>query len=105
LSVKLLKERGVTVNPEDIKQERAEALENSSRPTSIDKTALIFLYIIALFSGFIPILAGIVFITTKKPNSAGVRVPKYDIPSRKHGRNLVLLGCISTMVLLYFFSS
>lgn len=101
LAVKILKERGIDLDPDDVKKERAAALEESSKPIAIDKTALIFLYLLALFTSFIPLIAGIIFMTSKKPNSAGNRVPKYDIASRKHGRNLVLLGCISSIGMLY----
>ncbi len=103
LAIKLLKERGETVAPEEIKKERALAVEESSKPESIGKPILALLYILALFTSFISIIAGILYMTSRKTNSAGDRVPKYDKSTRQHGLYLVLLSLISSVIMICLF--
>jgi hypothetical protein len=100
LAIKLLKERGETVAPDEIKKERALAMEESSKPVSVGKNILILLYILAVFTSLISTVAGIIYMVSRKTNSAGVRVPKYDKATRQHGLYLVVVAQIGTIILL-----
>ncbi|WP_256012246.1 hypothetical protein [Desertivirga xinjiangensis] len=95
LALKLLKERGVEVDLNSIRQERiAELL----KPEVSQKTWIIIGYIFVVIVPLITLLVGYFLMNQKKTLPNGERIYSYSDQDRKQGRNLFILGILAVGV-------
>ena len=98
LAHKLLRERGEPFDKEEISRLRDERAIELAKPKSASISSLVVAYLGAVFLQIIPIVAGIIYLTSKKDDLAGNRVPVYDDPTKKHGRTMILLSIVLAAV-------
>lgn len=99
LSQKILEERGVDVNLNEIEKERELRDLELQKPEGGQTGWIIFGYITALIGGFIGILLGYSLWLSKKKLPNGTKVPAYNDDIRKHGKIIFYLGVIMFVVL------
>lgn len=94
LSEKILTERCVTFNQEELNRERVNNLEAASKPEAINQVWIIIAYIFVFLTGFYGSFVGFsIWKATKKlPN--GEKRPAYSEQARKHGFNIFVIGVV-----------
>ncbi len=98
LAHKLLKDKGIDVNPEKMKQERIEEL---SKPDVSQKSWIIIGYVFLLIVPIISLLIGY-FLNQKKTLPNGEKVFTYSDCDRKHGRILLITGVTAVIIAVLY---
>ena len=99
LSQKILEERGVDINLNEIEKERELRDLELQQPEGGQTGWIIFGYITALIGGFIGILLGYSLWLSKKKLPNGTKVPAYNEDIRKHGKIIFYLGVFMFVIL------
>ncbi|MCB0759950.1 MAG: hypothetical protein KDC12_00410 [Flavobacteriales bacterium] len=99
LAVKILKDKGVELDVEDVKAVRNKHQEASARQTSLSSGNTVLLYISAL-GAIVGIIAGAYVLLASIQTYLGHTIKKYDNHSRRHGRITLALSVFFTC--LYF---
>lgn len=104
IAKKILKDRGETIPEEkieEIKSERIRELENPEKETG---SWIAFGYLLALF-GIPGIIFGLVIMSSKKILPTGRKVYVYNLNSRNHGRNvLIISGIVLLLAIIKWFT-
>lgn len=100
LSRKILKERGVKINQEEIEEKHKAYLEKLAEPKGGQGIWIIIGYAGAIFGGFLGLLIGYMLFKAKTTLPNGSKVPAYTPPTRQHGRIIFYVSLISLLVLL-----
>ena len=99
LSQKILEERGIEINLNEIEKQREIRDLELQKPEDGQTGWIIFGYVAAFIGGFIGILLGYSLWLSKKKLPNGSKVPAYNEEIRKHGRIIFYLGIIMFAVL------
>ncbi len=97
LAQKLLKERGKEITPELVNLLKKQRIEDLSKPEESQKTWIIAGYVFAVLGGVLGIFIGWHLSTHKKTLPNGDRLFAYSEHDRKQGKNLFLIGIISSI--------
>jgi hypothetical protein len=92
LAQKILKDRGKEVNPETVKVIKKQRISELGKPEESQKVWIYLGYISAVLGGLIGIFIGYHLSTSKKILPNGDRVYTHNIPDRKHGKRIFILG-------------
>ncbi|KAF2518478.1 hypothetical protein E0W68_09130 [Flavobacterium salilacus subsp. salilacus] len=102
LAIRLLKERGKTIDEELITSLNKRRIEDLAKPES-DQTAWIIAgYAFALMGGLLGLITGYVIWTADKTLPNGEKVYTYSKCDRKHGKRIVILSVIVLPVLVAY---
>jgi hypothetical protein len=94
LSLKLLKERGMEINPNLARTLRKNRIKELSKPETGAKIWIIFGYVSALIGGVIGIFMGLHILTHKKVLPNGDKVYAFEETDRKHAFYMVIVGFV-----------
>jgi hypothetical protein len=97
-SLKLLAQRGIQLSEEEILQAKNRRLEILSRPEKAHPGWIIFSYISSFLGGFLGIVLGWLFYSSKKTLPTGKKVPAYDSKTQLNGRIIFILGIVSLII-------
>ncbi|NDI98107.1 hypothetical protein GWA97_03370 [Flavobacterium sp. LaA7.5] len=102
LAIRLLKERGKTIDEELISSLNKRRIEDLAKPES-DQTAWIIAgYAFALMGGLLGLITGYVIWTADKTLPNGEKVYTYSKRDRKHGKRILILSLIVLPVLVAY---
>lgn len=99
LSQKILKDRGVEINLDEIEKERELRELELQQPEGGQTGWILFGYLMALLGGFIGILLGYSLWLSKKKLPNGTKVPAYTNDIRKHGKIIFYIGVVMFVLL------
>jgi hypothetical protein len=102
LAIKVLKERGITVDENMIQALRRQRLLDLAKPEGNQKTWIIAGYVFAFLGGLIGFLIGWHLYTHKKTLPNGTRVFGYSIEDRKHGNKILFIGIFFSILWMVF---
>jgi hypothetical protein len=94
LALKILKERGKEVKPEQENNLKKERLEELAKPEVSKNSLIIFGFVLSLLGGVISIIIGWHLLYFKKTLPNGDRVYCYSGKDRKHGLHIIMLGVL-----------
>ncbi|MGH2664256.1 hypothetical protein [Flavobacterium sp.] len=98
LALKILKERGVEITPEQIKNFEGKRLIELSKPEEKQTEWIFFGYVFAVLGGFLGVLTGWYLLTLKKTLPNGERVYSYSTSDRKHGKRIFCIGIVFLII-------
>jgi hypothetical protein len=98
LAQKILRERGVEVNVEQIQTLKAKRIEELSEPEKSPKLLIISGYVLAFIGGLLAIVIGAYLRNHKKTLPNGERVFGYAIADRAHGERILILGILGLII-------
>jgi hypothetical protein len=98
LAQKILRERGVEVNDEQIQTLKAKRIEELSEPEKSPKLLIISGYVLAFIGGLLAIVIGAYLRNHKKTLPNGERVFAYAIADRAHGERILILGILGLII-------
>ena len=102
LAIRLLKERGKTIDEEHISTLNKKRIEDLAKPEK-DQTAWIVAgYALALMGGLLGLITGYVIWTADKTLPNGEKVYTYSKRDRKHGKRIVIVSLIVLPVLVAY---
>ena len=102
LAIRLLKERGKTIDEEHISALNKKRIEDLAKPEK-DQTAWIVAgYAFALMGGLLGLITGYVIWTADKTLPNGQKVYTYSKRDRKHGKRIVIVSLIVLPVLVAY---
>lgn len=99
IAKKILAERGYDLSETEIRKITQTRLTTLEKPEKISSTWIVWGYIAGLFAIF-GIVFGLVLATSKKVLPDGRKVFVYDAATRKHGTNILVMGCITQAVMI-----
>lgn len=91
LAEKLLVERGVKLDPEELEQSRQERIALLDAPDKEGKIMILAGYLFAFMGGLLGLMIGLILLNAKKTTHAGLKVHRYSERARKNGMNMVLI--------------
>jgi hypothetical protein len=94
LAQKLLKERGLEIEPELAKLMKDQRLQDLSKPESAHKYWVYFGYISALLGGLVGMFIGWNLVSAKKTLPNGERIYVYREAERDHGTRILVISVI-----------
>ena len=94
LAKKLLSERGKPINEELINSLKKQRLNDLAKPEENQMPWIIAGYIFAFLGGFLGIIIGYVFMTSKKNLPDGQRIYSYNQNDRKQGKMIFYIGIL-----------
>jgi hypothetical protein len=98
LAQKILRERGVEVNVEQIQTLKAKRIEELSEPEKSPKLLIVSGYVLAFIGGLLAIVIGAYLRNHKKTLPNGERVFGYAIADRAHGERILILGILGLII-------
>jgi hypothetical protein len=98
LAQKILRERGVKVNIEQIQTLKAKRIEELSEPEKSPKLLIVSGYVLAFIGGLLAIVIGAYLRNHKKTLPNGERVFGYAIADRAHGERILILGILGLII-------
>jgi hypothetical protein len=98
LAKKILKERGVEVNVNQIQILKEKRLEALAEPEESPKVLIIAGYILAVFGGLIAIIIGAYLCTHKRTLPNGERIFSYAPADRAHGERILIIGILGLIL-------
>ncbi len=98
LAKKILKERGVEVNVNEIQTLKAKRIEALAKPEKSPQLLIIAGYILAVIGGLIAIIIGAYLRTHKKTLPNGERVFGYAASDRAHGERILIIGFLALIL-------
>ncbi|MBB6237141.1 hypothetical protein HDC90_001759 [Pedobacter sp. AK013] len=105
LAQKILRERGVEVNIEQIQTLKVKRIEKLSEPEKNTQLLIIAGYALAIIGGLIAIIIGAYLCTHKKTLPNGERVFGYAASDRGHGERILIIGILALILsAIYQFS-
>ncbi|MBC7439749.1 MAG: hypothetical protein H7250_07185 [Flavobacterium sp.] len=102
LAHKLLKERGIELTTEQIKNIKKDRIIALSQPEESQKIYIIVGYVFALLGGFLGIFIGWHLLTYKKTIPDGNQIYAYSENDRKQGNRILIIGSIFTVIWILF---
>lgn len=104
IALKLLQERRVTYNEKTLNQIRQELKSDNVKHDSLDNQGLLVVlgYTLAVLGGFLGIGIGWRLTTHKRNLADGTKEYVYSKDDRIHGKNILTIGIISTLLWSYF---
>ncbi|NOS91895.1 MAG: hypothetical protein HOP30_08230 [Cyclobacteriaceae bacterium] len=100
LAKKILTERGKEINDSTIQLLKQHRLATLSKPDETPKAWIYGGYLFAFAGGFLGILIGYSFWTSKKIIPNGTKVPMYSNEVRMHGFRIMIIGIIMFFIVL-----
>ncbi|NII85860.1 MULTISPECIES: hypothetical protein [unclassified Pedobacter] len=94
LATKILKERGVDVNADQIQALKLKRIEALSQPEKSPKLLIVAGYITAIIGRLIAIIIGAYLRSHKKTLPNGERVFGYAASDRAHGERILIIGIL-----------
>jgi len=98
LAQKILKERGIEISPEAASRLKEKRVEELAKPEPVHSSWIYIGYIATLFGGAFGIIIGAILAYFKKTLPDGRRVYVYPEVERKHGKWILGLSIISTVI-------
>lgn len=98
LSRKILKDRGVKINKEEIEERHTAYIAKISEPKGGQGVWIIIGYISAILGGFLGLLIGYMLFQAKTVLPNGSKVPAYTPATRKHGKYMFFLSFITLAI-------
>lgn len=99
---RLLEERGVDINEQQLQEITVNRLRELTKPEKIHPGWIALGYVFALLGGVVGILTGFGIVYSTKTLPTGIVVPTYSPNDRKHGRYILILSVIVlTAAVLY----
>lgn len=98
LAKKILKERGVEVNVNEIQTLKAKRIEVLAKPEKSPQLLIIAGYILAVIGGLIAIIIGAYLRMHKKTLPNGERVFNYAPADRAHGERILIIGILGLIL-------
>ena len=102
LSEKILKDRGITIDTDELNQQRKLRKEELSKPKGGQVFWVVIGYVSAFLGGFLGLVIGYFIWKAKNKLPDGQKVPAYNESLRKHGLTIFLISLIvfPTMLIL-----
>jgi hypothetical protein len=94
LSIKILKERGETIDEEELKRLRERRVAEIRRPEKAKTVWVVIGYVSAVFGGIFGVFIGYAFWKSTKTDPTGKKVYVYEEKSRVAGKNMFWIGII-----------
>lgn len=94
LARKLLQQRGKSIDESLIKALRKQRIDDMAKPEQNQTAWVAFGYVASLVGGFFGIVTGYVLWSSQKTLPNGQVVHTYNPNDRKHGKRILILGCI-----------
>lgn len=106
LSRKILKERGVQIDDEEIKEKYNSYISALSEPKGGQGIWIFLGYLSAIVGGFFGLLIGYMIWQAKTVLPNGSKVPAYNHSTRFHGQIIFFMSCITVVIffVLKFFT-
>ena len=103
---KLLIKRGIKISSKKLKEFKDIRLTKLSAPEKAHWAWIVVAYLFAFMGGFLGIILGWVFYSSKKTIHGGKKVFTYDVKTRLNGRIIFIIGILSaiTWFLIYIIS-
>lgn len=101
LSQKILQERGVVVQEEELQVLREKRLNELAKPESKQTGWVIFGYIAIVIAPFVGAILGFALSKSQKRLPNGVKVPRYSTSIQKHGDFIGFTSVISLVLQIY----
>lgn len=101
LSRKILKDRGVKINKEEIEERHSVYIAKISEPKGGQGIWIVIGYAAAITTGFLGLLIGYMLSRAKSTLPNGHKVPAYTDTTRKHGKYIFFFSIIMLFVLGY----
>ena len=98
LAKKILKERGVEINVDQIRTLKEKRLEALAEPEESPKVLIVVGYILAVVGGLIAIIIGAYLRTHKRTLPSGERVFGYAASDRAHGERILIIGILALIL-------
>jgi hypothetical protein len=98
LAQKILRERGVEVNIEQIQTLKVKRIEKLSEPEKNTQMLIIAGYVLAVIGGLIAIIIGAYLRTHKKTLPNGERVFNFAPADRAHGERILIVGILALVL-------
>ena len=98
LAKKILKERGVEVNVNEIQTLKTKRIEALAKPEKSPQLLIIAGYILAVIGGLIAIIIGAYLRMHKKTLPNGERVFGYAASDRAHGERILIIGILALIL-------
>ena len=95
LAQRILAERGLTIDEEQLQQLKYQRNEAQKQPIKATKELLFFGFACAVLGGFFGLIIGWIYWSSTKVTLEGKRVYVYDSETRKSGKTIFLIGGIS----------
>lgn len=102
LSQKILQERGVVVQEEELQVLREKRLNELAKPESKQTGWVIFGYIAIVIMPFVGAILGFALSKSQKRLPNGVKVPRYSQSVINHGNFIGLASVLSLVIQIYF---
>jgi hypothetical protein len=102
LASKLLKERGIEINEEQINKIKIQRIIELSKPEEGQKIYIIIGYVCALFGGLLGLFIGWYLLTYKKTLPNGNRIYAYSVNDRKHGSRILIVSAIFIIAWIFY---
>lgn len=100
LSEKILTDRGVSIDQEELSIRQKERDASFETPENGQEGWIIFGYITSFLGGFIGILLGYSLWKSKKKLPSGKKVPAYNERIRSHGKNIFYIGIAVFIIII-----
>lgn len=92
LALQLLEKKGITFTTAQLDNFNSTRKHELAAPENGDRLWIIIGYLSSFLGGLLGIFIGAFFFATKKTLPDGTRVFAYTIPTRRHGRNIIIAG-------------
>jgi hypothetical protein len=100
LAKKILNDRGQIISEQQVEANKLNRINHLEKPDKEGRMFIILGYLLALFFNFLGVLFGLLMINSTKTLPDGRKVFIYEKSSRKHGRNMIIIGLITTSIFL-----
>ncbi|PCJ64630.1 MAG: hypothetical protein COA58_12900 [Bacteroidetes bacterium] len=104
LSIKILKDRGHTIDKKLLEKLKGDRLDELSAPDKDQKFLIFIGYILAFTSGFLGVIIGYTLLSSKKTLPNGEKVFRYSQENQKSGKQIATIGvvifCIGLLIRL-----
>lgn len=94
LAEKLLAERGVAIDQQQLEQTRSERIDLLDQPEDEKMLVIVCGYILSLGS-LLGLFIALILLTSKKTNSEGKRVIRYSQATQRHAVNMLLIQAVA----------
>ena len=98
IAKKILEEREISISEQKIEKIKSDRIRELEKPESGDSSWIMLGYFLALLAGVLGIFFGLAFLISKKILPDGRRIYTYDSKTRKHGRNIVIISCLTFLI-------
>ncbi|QPH37779.1 hypothetical protein [Pedobacter endophyticus] len=98
LAQKLLKERGITINKEEIETLKEQRISKLASPEKSPRFLIIFGYVLIFVGGLLGLLIGWFIRNQEKTLPNGDRIYSFAQKDRVHGERIMILGAISLLI-------